>query len=181
MAIEMDEYEWIKEYTAYDEYVLWTGKPGKGGMFTKNDIFLIPFSVVWFGFAIFWETLALKHDEPFQMALFGLPFIAVGFYIAIGRFIHEKLSRKQTFYAITNKNIIFKTGKKVRILDRDKLPALDLTVLKGGRGTISFENFIRNANNNFAFHSSNALQFKNIENVKQVWDILKNPENHRFG
>lgn len=177
----MDEYEWIKEYTAYDEYVLWTGKPGKGGIFSKRDIFLIPFSAAWFGFAVFWEILALKSGAPISFILFGLPFIAIGFYISIGRFIHEKLSHKRTFYAITNKNVIFKSGKKVRILDRDNLPALDMTVFKDGRGTISFENFTRNANNNFELHSSDALQFENIENVKQVWDILKNPKNHRFG
>ena len=36
------------------ERILWTGRPGQGLMLTRNDMFLIPLSLMWFGFTVFW-------------------------------------------------------------------------------------------------------------------------------
>ena len=40
---------------AADEDVLWYGQPKTSVLFDANDIFLVPFSLLWGGFALFWE------------------------------------------------------------------------------------------------------------------------------
>lgn len=37
------------------ESILWTGQPDTSIVFHKDDLYLIPFSLLWGGFAIFWE------------------------------------------------------------------------------------------------------------------------------
>jgi hypothetical protein len=98
-----------------DEKTLWHGSPPSGIMFRKSDWFLVPFSFLWFGFALFWEAgvLGLFSDTPGRapvlFPLFGLIFVCVGFYIAIGRFFWDALVRAQTLYALTNKRAIIFT------------------------------------------------------------------------
>ena len=38
------------------ESILWTGQPNPRIVFHKEDLFLIPFSLLWGGFAIVWEA-----------------------------------------------------------------------------------------------------------------------------
>ena len=38
------------------EQILWSGGPADGVLFFPRDALLIPFSVFWLGFAIFWES-----------------------------------------------------------------------------------------------------------------------------
>ena len=73
-----DEYSFARPYLGPGESILWKGKPGKGHLLTAQDAFLIPFSIVWCGFAIFWEGSVLLTDGPFIMKLWGIPFVLMG-------------------------------------------------------------------------------------------------------
>lgn len=169
----MIEYDWIRPYLASDEYVLWQGKPEKGSVFTKQDIFVIPFSIVWCGFSLFWEYTALKSNTGF-MALFGLPFVLFGLYFVFGRFIFAKKALKKTAYAVTNKRIFIYENSNIKIIDRNQLPPANIETKKDGSGTITFGDI--NSYDNRQMNKSNGLyMFKNIPDVNRVWNIIINP------
>ncbi len=54
------------------EKILWSGRPIQGLTTTSRDIFLIPFSLLWGGFAIFWELMVLHAPKaPLFMSLWA--------------------------------------------------------------------------------------------------------------
>jgi hypothetical protein len=92
------------------EKLLWAGRPRQGLIFRSMDLLFIPFSIMWCGFAIFWEYSVLSNDTPWLFKLWGIPFVAVGLYMTFGRFISEAQKRKRTVYGITNERIILQSG-----------------------------------------------------------------------
>ena len=132
------------------EKLIWAGKPKQGIMFRSNDIFLIPFSIFWMGFVIFWEitaiTTALNAPEKgesaaFILPIFGIPFVIIGLYFVFGRFIIDAKRRKNTYYGITNERIIIISGlfrKKIKSLNIKTLSDISLTEKTNRYGTIYF-------------------------------------------
>jgi len=124
------------------ENLLWTGQPGQGIVLTERDALLIPFSLLWGGFAIFWETtvLSLKRS-PMVMKLWGIPFVLIGLFFIFGRFFVDAYMRKNMHYAITNQRILILRSPpfaSLTSLSLDRLPELRLTEGRNGRGTIYF-------------------------------------------
>jgi hypothetical protein len=90
-----------------EERLLWTGQPAPGIRFRRADAIVIPFSLLWAGFAISWEAGVLSQDAPLFFALFGVPFVLVGAYITVGRFFFDAYRRSRLAYALTTQRIIF--------------------------------------------------------------------------
>ena len=70
------------------ERLLWSGRPSSRWLYPQDAV-LIPFSVMWGGFAIFWEASALSNSGARGSVIFplwGIPFVAMGLYMVIGRF-----------------------------------------------------------------------------------------------
>ena len=67
----------LRPNLASDEKLIWTGRPKTGIVFRGSDLFLVPFSLLWGGFAIFWETSVIATDAPFFFKLWGIPFVLV--------------------------------------------------------------------------------------------------------
>jgi Bacterial PH domain len=123
------------------EHLLWSSQPRQGLMLRGADAFMIPFSLLWGGFAFFWEGTVLVSGAPFFFALWGIPFVLVGMYMIFGRFLVEAKQRETTWYGVTNERIIIVSGlfsRKVKSLNLRTLTDLSLTQTKNGEGSISF-------------------------------------------
>jgi len=125
-----------------DERIQWVGQPESHILFTRTDIFLVPFSIVWSGFVIYWEIIAWESG-PFAVC-FGLPLFLIGLYILFGRFLYKIWKKKNTYYAVTNKRILILTKKiftrSFRATYLNTIPNIDKSVRSDGIGTITFGN-----------------------------------------
>jgi hypothetical protein len=123
------------------ENLLWSGQPRKGILFRSSDIFLIPFSLLWCGFAFFWEYNVVTGGAPFFFMLWGVPFVVVGLYIVFGRFFVEAKQREKTVYGLTSERIIIVSGllsRKVKSLSIKNLSESSLSEKHDHSGTINF-------------------------------------------
>jgi hypothetical protein len=95
------------------ESFVWAGKPNSSVIFHKEDAYLIPFSFLWGGFAIFWEGSVAglwgvqdNHHQWTFGILWGIPFVLIGQYLIWGRFFYAAWLKGCTHYAVTNRRVI---------------------------------------------------------------------------
>jgi hypothetical protein len=138
------------------EKLLWSGQPKQGVRLQAGDIFMIPFSLMWGGFAIFWEASVLgltgihAHTKqqignaggiPLFMALWGIPFVLIGLYIIFGRFFYDAAMRNKTWYGVTDRRLIVLKSlfnRKVSSFDYATLTNLNLVERGDRSGDILF-------------------------------------------
>jgi hypothetical protein len=125
------------------ERVVWEGQPASGLLLTARDTFLIPFSLLWCGFAIFWEfSVVSGRNAPGFLPLFGLFFVLTGLYFVVGRFFVDAWARGNTVYAVTSQRILILRSapfSRFTSLAINRLPELSLDERADGRGTIRFQ------------------------------------------
>lgn len=176
MEQEFDR-NWVRPYLNPDEYVLWTGRPGRGRLLSGNDVFMIPFSILWCGMAIYIEHTAFSSNAPLFFKLWGIPFVLFGLYITVGRFIHMAYLRRRTQYAVTNQKLISVCGQKVHILRGNDRLEMRITVRSDGSGTIRFgpERGYAYANRQReAAWPGAGFAFENIADVARIEQIVQN-------
>lgn len=104
------------------------------------DALLIPFSLMWGGFAVFWEYSVLSSEKaPLFFVLWGIPFVLMGVYIIVGRFVVDAYQRAATYYGLTDQRVIIISGllnRQVRSLPLRSLHDVLITE-RAARGTIT--------------------------------------------
>jgi hypothetical protein len=116
------------------ERILWAGKPNTGVVLHREDRFLIPFSLFWGGFSVFWEMGVagdwgpISHSSPWISGMiWGIPFVLIGQYLVWGRFLYAWWLKKRTHYAVTDRRVIaIQLGSRRRVASvfLDTLPTL---------------------------------------------------------
>jgi hypothetical protein len=125
----------------FDERLLWAGRPRQGLLLRASDVLAIPFSFMWGGFALFWEYEVFNTKAPVFMLLWGLPFVAIGLYMMVGRFFADSLRRARTYYGLTNQRVIIlvKGGtRKTVAIPLEQLGGMQLQERQDGTGDIVF-------------------------------------------
>jgi hypothetical protein len=142
----------MRQHLSRDERLLWAGRPRAGFLFRNSDFLVVPFSLLWGGFAVFWEVMALgalfaKGGNVPPLAfrlifpLFGVPFVIVGLYLILGRFWVDKRQREKTVYGVTNERVLIHSGlfsHRLTSLSVRSLVDITLTENSDGSGSISF-------------------------------------------
>jgi hypothetical protein len=94
------------------ERVLWQGRPVRHRLFRPSDALLVPFSIMWCGFAVFWEVSVLAatanadDPPPTFFALWGVPFVLIGLYMVLGRFLVRAIASRRTRYVLTDRRVL---------------------------------------------------------------------------
>jgi hypothetical protein len=118
-----------------DENIYWAGVPDPKVIFHSDDWVMIPFSLVWTGFCVFWElsameifgTSANKQPDLF-MELWGIPFLLIGNYMVWGRFFVDAWLKRRTYYAVTNRRVmVLQDGlkKKTSMTFLNSIPSIE--------------------------------------------------------
>jgi hypothetical protein len=172
-----------------DEKIVWTGRP-EPQWFSSADIVAIPFSIVWGGFAYFWEFSVVKiylaHPKEgpgLLMVFWGIPFVCIGTYMMFGRFFYQYWQQKNTFYAVTNQRILILTtsrGRSTQALFIDQLPEISKIVNKKGVGSLLFGGDPRLAGLTVQMGSPLSRRrntvlppaFSNIKDVDKVYELI---------
>ena len=180
----------IQKELGPDEDLLWAGRPKQGIVFRSEDVFFIPFSLLWGGFAIFWEIMAIKallagmkkgELEVIILPIFGIPFVIMGLYLIFGRFFVDAMRRKNTFYGLTNKRVIIVSGlfnKKIESLNIGGIKDISFTEKRNGYGTITFgrKNVLSPfyAGSTWPGAKNDIPMFELIPNAKDVYYQIRN-------
>lgn len=102
----------LESWLRPDEQLLWCGRPDPSVVFTTADGFVIPFTIVWLAFAVFWEHGVSQGGDVFAR-VWGIPFIVIGVYMVAGRFIYKRIRKKRTAYGLTRDRAIVAVGGTV--------------------------------------------------------------------
>lgn len=136
----MDD-EAIRNRLLSGERIVWSGDPGQGLILFPRDALLIPFSLVWCGFAVFWTVSANGMGAPGFFDLWGAMFICIGLYFVFGRFLVDAWVCRGMRYAVTDRRVLIaRSGpfRKFTAIGLSQLPDIDLSERANGRGTIRF-------------------------------------------
>lgn len=102
------------------------------------------------GFAIFWEVSvltasSLNDEEPrIFFALWGIPFLLIGLYLLVGRFVVRAVASRRTRYMVTDKRVLIIggfSGTRTTTCYLSSLPPPIIDERPDGSGSLAFGAF----------------------------------------
>ena len=186
----MDAFQSFQKFQPYlssGERILWSGRPKQGISFSRSDWLGIPFSIMWCGFVVFWNISVWNlpdtgTSDDWFFKLWGLPFLAIGLYLLVGRFFYDAWVRYHSSYAVTNERVlILRTSPTSKLTSRDipSLPMFELTEHPDGTGTIAFDSedvgylMFRPKRGFGGPGAPLSAQFFRIQNPRRVYELIR--------
>lgn len=166
------------------EKLLWAGQPKQGIVFRRSDLWNIPFSLLWGGFAIYWMILVLINGAPVFFVLWGIPFVLMGLYMIFGRFFVDARQRANTYYGVTNQRAVIVSGlrsQQIKSLDLQTLTDLSIVEQPDRIGTITFGATPpwSALYEGWSWPGSAALpRFEMIKEARQVYEQIRAAQKH---
>lgn len=158
------------------ERLLWSGIPRQGFLLRRSDLVAIPFSLMWGGFAFFWEHGVIVHDASLMLRLWGLPFVAIGVYVIAGRFVHDAWRRARTCYGLTEKRVLILFANRTVEVKSVALRTLgDLAIEErcDGSGSITFGSALALGDPGGRRSGSKPPAFDSIDDVRRVYRLIR--------
>ncbi len=124
-----------------DEHVLWEGSPPRGWHLYARDRELIPFSLAWGGFFIVGNAAVWTRGGDWVLRFWFFPFLLIGLYVLVGRFVVDAWVRRRQRYVVTNRRILILRhgwGGGIRSVDLDWMPFVKMTEHADGSGDLRF-------------------------------------------
>jgi hypothetical protein len=177
-------FEVVSSELSPGETVQWSGQPNTRVLFHGEDWVLIPFSLLWGGFAIFWLLAAsgigdfwAKHPDK-NFLWFGLvcgtPFVLIGQYMIWGRFVYSYWKKHRTCYALTTKRALIVVndirGRTASSAYFENTTAIKKSVRRDGIGRISFGGPLAGTRN-WGRHNPPPPTFDDIDSADSVYQI----------
>ena len=162
------------------ESLLWAGRPKQGLTLRPSDGRLIPISLLWGGFAIYWEYSVFIRGGPGFFLLFGGAFALVGLYVIFGRFVVDAFQRRKTYYGVSSDRVIISTEfpvSRIKSLDLKGLSEISLSSGSGQFGSIHFGAQTERRAALPGFEGDQNPCFELIADAKAVYDRIR--ELHR--
>lgn len=165
-------------YLVPRETVQWTGRPQQGIVFRAADALLIPFSLLWCAFAVFWELGVWNGGAPTFFMLWGGAFVCVGLYLVFGRFFFDAFLRSKVQYALTEQRALILggfTGNDLTTIDLRSTSEIRYKDIDGSRGTISFGPDPGPFRGGGIWHSTsrNAPEFFRTEDADRAYRLIQ--------
>ena len=126
----------LRSYLRPGEELTWIGGPSAAAWFTSADLFFVPFTVLWLAFACFWELAVVASGGPLLFKLWGIPFVAVGSYMAVGRFFVKRYRSARTAYGVTSDRAMIVTRGSFRDLQLRGAP-MTVRRTRAGRASVT--------------------------------------------
>lgn len=141
MTFEVDQK--LRPELARDERLLWSGMPRQGLRWRAGDWVALPFTVFWLYMVMFGTSRhGIQTDQPpLYLRPEGIPFVLVGVYMLVGRFLVDWYQRTRTYYGLTDQRVIILDGlfnRQVKSLTLATLSDITLSARSDGNGTITF-------------------------------------------
>jgi hypothetical protein len=170
----------LQRYLSANEKLLWVGRPGQGIRFEKGDIFQTVFAIFWLGFVL-WTPLKNWSELNYTMFSHGflLPFVAIGFYMLIGRFFYDAYVRSRQVYGLTSLRLMVAVGDQCTSSALNNLPQLTLSYHLQGWGTINFSPTIKDGEGGTSSGPASGTSFKLIKDAQLVFEMITRQQNKR--
>ena len=174
----------LQPYLQAGERILWTGQPDPHRLFGAKDVFLIPFSLMWGGFAIVWEgsVLLFARDSsgpPIFFVLWGIPFVVVGQFLIWGRFLAKRWDRGRTIYALTDQRVLILRGRSLQSMFLLQLSGITQSSRADGSGSLEFGGsgtfgygVWTNTGMDFFSMGRSSFAFYDIQDVTRVYQLI---------